>query len=221
MYQPKHFEAKDASVICELIRANPLATLIVGHGSDIVVNHIPMMLIADNSGPTRLRCHVARANPVWESIGQADTLMAVFGGLQSYISPNWYETKKEHGKVVPTWNYEAVHVRGVATVHDDPVWLREFLDQLTAEHEATEARPWQVSDAPADYIESMLRAIVGIDIAVTQVQAKAKMSQNQPPVNRASVVSGLEKSSEQVALPDTARADRYVMARKIRGDSGQ
>lgn len=215
MYQPRHFEQTSQRAIVALIRTCPLATLVLSLPDGLSINHVPMLLTDVDGVPTSLRCHVARANPVWKHIEQAADLRVVFHGPQAYISPGWYPAKRDHGKVVPTWNYEAVHVRGVATVHDDTAWLLGFVNDLTTTHEAPQPVPWKTGDAPDDYIKTMLRAIVGIEISISGIDAKSKLSQNQPAANRDGVVAGLQQASESGALSAADRAMQAVMAGRI------
>ncbi len=212
MYQPKHFSISDNDQMIELIAAHPLATLIATGISPVQINHIPMLVQSDGADSLKLQCHVARANPLWQTLQSTPGVIAVFCGVQSYISPNWYATKAEHGKVVPTWNYEAVHATGIATVKDDASWLRGFLDKLTDNHEATEPKPWQVGDAPDDYLQKMLGAIVGIEIDVQGLEGKAKLSQNQPPVNQRSISRRLQNDADASAL---TASNRHEMATRF------
>jgi len=192
MYIPKHFAEEDVAEMQALMRANPLATL-VSHGADgLNANHIPLLLVDG-----KLQGHVARANPLWKAGNVAGEVLAVFQGDDSYISPSGYATKAEHGKVVPTWNYAAVHAYGELRVIDDPHWIFAQISALTAANEA--ALPWAVTDAPADYIEKMLGAIVGIEISITRLLGKWKVSQNQPAVNQASLIAALEKAGDPMA----------------------
>jgi transcriptional regulator len=147
----------------------------------------------------RLVGHFARANRHWQRILEGAAALAVVTGPDAYVSPGWYASKQEHGRVVPTWNYSAVHLRGTAVVHDDVDFLREVVTRLTEKHEATREEPWAVTDAPADYFSKQLRAIVGVEIAVTEVEAKAKLSQNRSAEDRAGVATGLR---EQGRDPD-------------------
>jgi transcriptional regulator len=137
--------------------------------------------------------HFARANRHWQRVGLGAAALAVVTGPDAYVSPGWYASKQEHGRVVPTWNYSAVHLRGTATVRDDVDFLREVVTRLTDEHESTRDEPWAVTDAPADYLNKQLRAIVGVEIAVTDVEAKAKLSQNRSAEDRAGVATGLRE----------------------------
>ena len=192
MYLPKHFEETRSEALHELIRAHPLGMLVTLNGAGLQANSVPFILDADPAGgPGMLRAHVARANPLWrETRGDVEALV-VFQGPQAYISPNWYASKAEHGKVVPTWNYVMVQARGTLRAVDDADWLRAFVTRLTTKHEAVQAQPWAVTDAPADYIDTMLRAIVGIEIPLTALTGKWKVSQNRPAADRAGVVAGL------------------------------
>jgi len=182
MYIPKHFAETDVAEMHALMRANPLATL-VSHGADgLSANHIPLLL-ADAAPWGRLQGHVARANPVWRDGQVSGEVLVIFHGHDSYISPSGYATKAEHGKVVPTWNYVAVHAHGELRVIDDATWVFAQISALTATHESSLPEPWSVTDAPADYIEKMLGAIVGIEITITRLLGKWKVSQNQPAEN--------------------------------------
>lgn len=142
----------------------------------------------------RVIAHVAKANSHWREIGEGTPALVIVTGPDAYISPSWYAAKAEHGKVVPTWNYTAIHLTGVATVHHDPDWLRSAVEDLTNEHEGARPKPWRVRDAPDQYIEGQLRGIVGIEIAITTVEGKAKLSQNRSPADREGVQSGLRET---------------------------
>jgi transcriptional regulator len=192
MYLPKHFEQPDADAVAALLAAHPLATLLWSGPGSLEAEHLPLRWERgpDDGEHGTLRGHVARANPVWrEAAGQA--VLAVFRGPQAYVSPSWYPSKAEHGKVVPTWNYAVAHLHGPLRVVDDAAWLRAFVGRLTDAHEAAFPSPWQVSDAPGDFIDQMLRAIVGIEIPVARLQAKWKTSQNRSAADRAGVAAGL------------------------------
>jgi transcriptional regulator len=189
MYLSKHFAQNDIAKLHDLMRAFPLATLVT-HGADgLEANHVPLLLDRAAGPNGTLRGHVARGNPLAAADGQE--ILVIFQGHEGYISPSGYATKAEHGKVVPTWNYCAVHATGRLRVVDDAEWLLAQLTALTAEHEAGLAKPWAVGDAPADYIEKMLGAIVGIEIVVERLIGKWKVSQNQPAVNQASLIEAL------------------------------
>jgi transcriptional regulator len=199
MYLPAHFEETRAEVLHAALRAHPLGLLITQGGDGaLAANPIPFILDVEPDGRCVLRGHVARANPLWrEARGDVDSLV-VFQGPQAYVSPGWYASKAEHGKVVPTWNYVMVQARGpLRVMHDmkaDAAWLHAFVTRLTERHEAPRAAPWAVSDAPADYITSMLRAIVGIEIPVVALTGKWKVSQNRCAADREGVARGLAES---------------------------
>jgi transcriptional regulator len=191
MYCPAHFEETRSEVLHALMRARPLATLVTQGPDGLDANHIPLLLDTTTGEFGTLRGHVARANPLWQKVGAGDTALAIFHGPEGYVTPNWYPTKIETGKAVPTWNYAVVHAHGRLHVIDNATWLRAQVTALTAQEEAAFPHPWQVADAPADYVEKMLGAVVGIELAITRLVGKWKTSQNQPPQNRAGVVAGL------------------------------
>jgi transcriptional regulator len=190
MYLPGHFEERDVPTLHALIRAHPLATLVTVEDGAPAANHIPMLVDPDPAPWGTLRGHVARANPVWQAARDRDAL-AVFVGPQTYITPSWYETKREHGRVVPTWNYAVVHAHGPLRAIDDREWLRAFVTRLTDTHEAGRSPAWQVTDAPPEHVDRLLGSIVGIEIPIARLVGKWKVSQNQSAANRAGVVSGL------------------------------
>ena len=198
MYLPAHFEETRPEVLHGLVRAHPLGLMITLGPAGLQANPIPFLLDPDPAGgPATLRAHVARANPVWREARTDMESLVVFQGPQAYISPSMYPSKAATGKVVPTWNYVTVQARGTLRVMDDLAWLRTLVTRLTERHEAARAVPWAVSDAPADYVETMLRAIVGIEITLTALAGKWKVSQNHTPANRAGVVAGLGAQAEQ------------------------
>lgn len=199
MYLPAHFAETRPEVLHALLREHPFATLVTQGGKGLNADHLPLHFAAGVGPHGALQGHVARANPLWRDAADSDVLV-IFQGPQAYVTPSWYETKREHGKAVPTWNYVVVHARGRLRVIDDPAWLREQLETLVAEHEAGFAEPWQISDAPPDYIEKMLKAIVGIEIVISELGGKWKTSQNQPGINRAGVVAGLREQGRDDAL---------------------
>jgi transcriptional regulator len=204
MYRPSHFEQHDAAALHALMREHPLATLVTQQGGGITADAIPLEFDA----PSRtLRGHVARANPLWrEAAGQP--VLAVFNGPQAYITPSWYPSKATTHKVVPTWNYTLVHAHGLLRVVDDAPWLHALVTGLTRHHEAPRAAPWAVADAPDDYVQQMLRAIVGIEIPVDRLIGKWKISQNRSDEDRLGVAAGLAEG----AAPAQAMAG--LVARK-------
>jgi transcriptional regulator len=186
MYIPKHFEETRVEILHELIRACPFATVVTYAAGGLAANHLPFELVDG-----LLHGHVARGNELARQDG-AEVLL-VFQGPDGYISPNWYPSKHETGREVPTWNYAVVHVHGRLRVVDDAAWLRRLLETLTDRHEAGQPQPWKVSDAPEDHIEKSLRAIVGLEISIDRIEGKFKLSQNHPARNRAGVIAGLRE----------------------------
>jgi transcriptional regulator len=203
MYLPAHFEETRAEVLHRLVREQPLGLLITqGPDSVLSANSIPFLLDAVPA-PGTLVAHVARANPVWREARSDVESLVVFQGPQAYISPSMYPSKAATGKVVPTWNYVMVQARGRLRVIDDNAWVARLVERLTTKHEATRPVPWQVSDAPADYIATMHRAIVGIEITLTALTGKWKVTQNRSSADRDGVVYGLR---EQARLDGNAQA---------------
>jgi transcriptional regulator len=191
MYQPRHFEETRLDVLHDLIRSYPLSTLVTLTDAGLVADMIPLLLRVDSAGNATLAGHVARANPLWQATRMDAPVLAIFQGPQHYISPNGYATKREHGKAVPTWNYAVVQVQGPLRVQDDAAWIRQQVTELTAQQEKSQATPWAVDDAPREYTDTMVRALVGIEIPVHSITGKFKLSQNQPAVNQASLQEAL------------------------------
>jgi len=199
MYIPKQFEELDVEVMHELIRACPLATLVTLSSNGINANHIPLLLSKEPAPHGTLLGHVARSNPMWTDFAKDIEVLAVFHGPDAYITPSWYATKKETGKVVPTWNYAVVHAYGSLRIVDDATWLLAQLEALTTHNEASFPQPWKVADAPHEYIEKIIGSIVGIEIVITKLYGKWKVSQNQPAKNRTTVIEGLQASGTEEA----------------------
>ncbi len=197
MYCPEPFVEARLEVLHELIRAHPLGTLVTVQGETLEADHIPFLLDANRGVNGTLRGHLARANPLSKRIAGLGEVLIVFQGPQCYISPSWYPSKHEDGRVVPTWNYAVVHARGSARAIDDADWLLGLVTELTGVHEAAQATPWKVSDAPREYTERMLGQIVGIEIPIARLQGKWKVSQNRSPADRRGVVAGLQSASTE------------------------
>lgn len=195
MYQPPHFIEKDETVLRALIEAHPLGLLISASGDDVLANPVPF-LVSVRDGITTLRAHLSKANPQWRHIKDGASVLVVFQGADSYITPSWYASKAAHGKVVPTWNYAMVQARGTATVHEGSEWLGPQVNELTDRHEAGRPAPWKVGDAPEAFVEAQLRGIVGIEITVAQLTGKWKVSQNRPEADRRGVYAGLTGRGE-------------------------
>jgi transcriptional regulator len=200
VYAPKHFEETDPETLRALIRAHSLGIWVTQSGGELTVNHVPFLLRADAGSPGVLVGHVARANPVWRSLSSTTPSIVVFQGAESYITPSWYPSKHAHGKAVPTWNYAVVHAHGVPRAIDDAEWLLAHLNDLTNTHEAGQALPWKIADAPRDYIDQMIANIVGIEIALTRLEGKWKVSQNRSAADRLGVVAGLTANETPGAL---------------------
>ncbi|WAR46082.1 FMN-binding negative transcriptional regulator [Methylomonas rapida] len=197
MYIPKHFEEPRIDVMQTLIRDYPLATLVASSASGLNANHIPLHWVEEGGSPYgSLRGHIARSNPLWTDSDPQTEVLAVFQAENAYISPSWYATKHQAGKVVPTWNYVVVHAYGTLRLIDDPIWIRQQLESMTQEFEAGLPEPWSVADAPADFTERLITQIIGIEISVSRLQGKWKVSQNQPPENQNSVIEALRESGQ-------------------------
>src|SRR5688572_6215801 len=202
MYLPAFYREDRREVQFELIRTHSLGLLISGGTDGLMANPVPFAAYPTEGSSGVLRAHVARANPQWQALANGAECLVVFQGPHAYISPTWYPSKAETHRTVPTWNYATVHAWGRPVIHDDAGWLRRQIDDLTQAHEDSRPQPWKVSDAPADFVAAQLKAIVGIEIAVTRIEAKWKMSQNRNEADRRGVVAGLqaEGSSESAAV---------------------
>ncbi|MBV8665403.1 MAG: FMN-binding negative transcriptional regulator [Burkholderiaceae bacterium] len=200
MYLPAHFEETRSELLHGLIREHGLGTLVVMTADGLEANHIPFELEVGADGACTLRAHVARGNPVWRTFSEDVDALVVFQGAQSYISPSYYPSKQQDGKVVPTYNYMVVHACGPLKVVQDAAWLRGLVGRLTDRYEAGRPAPWKVDDAPADYVEKMLSAIVGIEIPVRKMAGKWKVSQNRTVPDRAGVVAGLQQQGDENAV---------------------
>jgi transcriptional regulator len=207
MYIPPHFEERDVAVLHALVRSHPLGTWVTEANGMLVVNHIPFVLDPTDGEFGRLVGHVSRANDVWKIASISIESVVVFQGPQRYITPSWYATKQDSGKVVPTWNYAVVHAHGMPRIVDDPEWLRRHVTALTNEHESSQREPWRVTDAPEDYVTSQLKGIVGIEIPITRLVGKWKTSQNRSMQDRLGVIAGLERDGDE---------ESQMMARLVR-----
>ena len=199
MYVPAHFAETRTEVLHQLICTRPLAALVTLGPEGLNANHMPFEIEPDPVPFGTLRGHVARGNPVWHDFSKDLEALLIFQGPKAYISPSWYPTKQETGKVVPTYNYMVVHAYGPLRIIEDRAWLRGLVDRLTNRFEAAGPQSWKITDAPRDYIETMLGAIVGIEIPVTRLVGKWKTSQNRPAVDRAGVVKGLREIDDRDA----------------------
>lgn len=215
MYQPPHFREDDLFVQHALIRAHPLGLLITSGEAGPNANLLPFHLDASLSEKGTLQVHMAKANNQWREIEAGAPVLAVFQGTDAYVTPSWYATKQETGKVVPTWNYAVVQVRGKVRVIHDADWLRRQIGALTGEHEAIRARAWEVSDAPDAFIASQIKGIVGVEIEIAEIDGKWKVSQNRPEADRTRVAAALGDASEP-----HANAQMAELVRKLGADRG-
>lgn len=209
MYLPQQFVEARLDVLHDLIRAHPLGTLVALVGAELCANHIPFLLHADGGG--RLHGHVSRANPVWKSFSGSREALVIFHGPQAYVSPAWYPSRAAGGRVVPTWNYAVVHAYGTPRAVQDPGWLLQHVTQLAGAHEAGQARPWRVADAPKDYVDQMIGGIVGVEIPIAKLEGKWKVSQNRNRSDQLGVVAGLQDRGT-----DGARAMAELVMQRIK-----
>ena len=203
MYQPDHFRVDDVPQMQALMRARPFAALVSAGSAGLYASHLPTVL--KDEGPQGVfECHLARANPHCKDLAAVSEALMIFGGPEGYITPNWYPSKAQNGKVVPTWNYAVVHAYGRPEVMEDADWLRRHVTELTAQQEKGQDKPWATSDAPRAYIDAMLRGIIGFRFAITRLEGKWKMSQNREMADREGVVRGLGQRgrSDDVEMAD-------------------
>jgi transcriptional regulator len=202
MYIPRHNEEKRIPVMQALMISHPLATLVTLGAAGLFASHVPMVLEEDGSEFGLLKCHISRANTQWRDFVPTVDALAIFAGHQHYITPNWYPGTKTHGKEVPTWNYVVVHAYGPLRVIEDADWLLKNVEKLTDIHEAGSPVPWKVSDAPADFIKTQLRGIVGLELTIKRLEGKWKVSQNRNAEERKGVIEGLTRlnTPESVAM---------------------
>ena len=195
MYVPRAFAVDDVPILHQQMLATPLPVLVTHGSQGLIASHVPLLLNPDEGACGTLYGHLARANPHWKALAEGAEALVIFAGEQAYISPSFYPGKAEHGKAVPTWNYLAVHAYGTAEVFDDAERLLALVSRLSSKHEADRSEPWSVSDAPADYIDSMLKAIVRFRLPITRLDGKRKLSQNRDAADQAGVRKGLLANS--------------------------
>lgn len=212
MYQVDAFREERVDVMHALMRNHRLATLVTVHDGAPEANHLPLLIDPDPAPNGTLRGHVARANPLWRQAHGDREVLAIFQGPQVYVTPSWYPSKRETGQVVPTWNYAVVHAYGPLIVRDGRDWLRDLVTRLTDQQEAALPQPWRVDDAPADYLDRMLGAIVGIEIPVHRLVGKWKVSQNRSDADRIAVAQGLGQldDAQAQAMADLVASKRPV-----------
>lgn len=208
MYTPAHFALTDTEGLHGLIRSHPLGTLVTQADGLLDANHLPFLLDAAPGEAGTLTAHVARANPLWQQCREGAQVLVIFRGAEGYISPGWYPSKQETHRMVPTWNYEAVHVHGHLTVHDDEKFVRGVVGRLTRLHESTQATPWKMSDSPREFIDAMLQSIVGLQIRITRLQGKAKLGQNRQARDLEGAIGALRAQGQEPlarAMDETPR----------------
>ena len=210
MHQPPLFREDRTDILHDLMRAHPFATLVAYAGGILSADHIPLVLHEDAAEQGILRGHIAAGNPLRDAAKGGLDVLAIFQGPQAYITPSWYATKAEHGKVVPTWNYAVVQAHGRLVLRDDPAWLMAHLNSLTNQHEGARTAPWAVADAPADFIARQLKGLIGFEITLTSLDGKWKVSQNRTEADRAGVVAGLRDAG---AGRNEAMADLVARAK--------
>ncbi len=196
MYTPSLFTESRPEELERIMREHPLGMLVTRQASGLEADHLPFLLEADHGPKGRLLAHVARANQIWKEVRDGDPVLVVFRGADGYISPNWYPSKQETHRHVPTWNYEVVHAHGLIRVHDDEKFLRGVVGRLTRIHEAGQPRPWRMSDAPADYLSEQLTHIVGIEVELIRIEGKRKLSQNREPRDFEGAVQALDADGQ-------------------------
>jgi transcriptional regulator len=208
MYEPSHFKVEDRDALFAVMREHPLATLVTVGESGLIANPVPFVVHADEGAKGVLRAHLARPNPQWKAIAAGAETLVIFTGVERYVTPAWYATKQETGKVVPTWNYVTVQARGPARTVEDGQWLHAHLEALTAQQERPRAEPWAVTDAPEAFINALSRGIVGIEIEIASLAGKFKLSQNRPEADKHSLLNGLsaDPESESQAMASLVKA---------------
>lgn len=205
MYLPPHFAETRPAQLAGFIAQHPFGALVAQHAHGLEADHLPFLFEPDAGAQGRLTAHVARANPLWQQCPTGTPVLVIFHGADGYVSPSWYPSKHEAHRQVPTWNYEVVHAHGILTIRDDERFVRGLVGRLTRQHEAAQPRPWKMSDAPPQYIDALLGAIVGIEIAVTALVGKRKLSQNKAARDRSGAADGLAAAG-QAALAQAMRA---------------
>jgi len=208
MYQPPHFREERLAVQHALIRSHSLGLLVTAGPGGLQANHIPFLVANEDSERGMLHAHLARANPQVQELAGVDECLVVFQGPQRYISPSLYPTKRETGKVVPTWNYITVHVWGRPQVIDNADWLRRQIGDLTRHKEESRDAPWQVSDAPDAFVAAQIKGIIGAEIPIVRIEGKWKVSQNRPAIDQAGVIAGLRGGGDEAELMALQVAER-------------
>lgn len=213
MYLPRHFAEERIDVLSAFVQQNPFATLVTLGPDGLIASHLPLLWDPEPAPLGTLSGHLARPNPQAKDASTGTDALVIFGGPDAYVSPSWYPSKREHGKVVPTWNYVVVHAAGPLRLIDDADWLRAFVTRLTDREEASFAEPWQVTDAPETFVAQMLKGIVGLEIPIRRLEGKWKLGQNRPDADYAGAIDGLAARGDAGAA---ALADAMTVWRRER-----
>ncbi len=200
MYIPTHFKESNCERLYDFIRCNPFATLVTKTHTGLSADHLPVYLNTHNSNRVCLQGHIATQNPLWKNINDTEEALLIFQGTNAYIKPDWLPSKKVNGEVVPTWNYSAVHINGNISFFHESSWKLNLLNHLTDHQEQKFAHPWSISDAPNEFIEKLLPAIVGFEVVINEIVGKFKLSQNQTEDNRSGIVQGLREQDHPMAI---------------------
>ncbi len=200
MFKPPLFMEDRVGVMHDLIDAYSFGILIAHEDSELSVNHLPFVLHRELGDKGMLRAHMAKGNPLWKAFDEGSNVVVIFQGPHHYISPGWYASKAEHGKVVPTWNYATVHAKGALKLIDDPDWLIEQIGSLSDIHEAGRDDPWKITDAPDKYIRGQMKGIIGVEIEFAELTGKWKMSQNKNDADKAGILNGLTNDGDENAI---------------------
>jgi transcriptional regulator len=212
MYLPNHFKETDPAVLHRFVKKHSLGALVIQGSHGLSAEHLPLLLETNEAGLGILKAHVARASQLWQEVLKGhDEALVIFQGPSAYVSPSWYASKLETHRVVPTYNYATVHAYGRIKVRDDVQWVRGLVARLTREHEATQDTPWRMTDAPADFIDEQLSRIVGIEIHISRLEGKWKMSQNRSEADRKGVLQGLHRESMPQAIETAAEMARVML----------
>jgi transcriptional regulator len=212
MYLPKHFEVTDVAMLHRLVAEHPLGTLVTMTPRGLDANHIPFLVQPDPAPYGTLHGHVARANPLWRDADTNVEALIIFHGPEAYVSPSWYPTKRDTAEVVPTWNYVVVHAHGRLRFIDDAAWVRAHVEALTNDHERSRQEPWNVTDAPADFVARLVGALIGLELEINRLVGKWKVSQNRSPRDRAGVIEGLLREGSE-ASANMAESIRRIQAK--------
>ena len=209
MYQPPRFREDRPEVMHDLMRTHPFATLVMLEDGALSANHVPLAIHPELSEFGKLRGHISKGNPLWKKHDPSVEALAIFQGPQHYVTPSWYPSKKEHGKVVPTWNYAVVHAYGRVEMIQEPAWLLAHLNELTNRNEVERPVPWAVSDMPDDYVARQLKGIVGLEITIMRLEGKWKVSQNRDAADRRGVSRGLVVDNDRDAAAMSALVEQF------------